>query len=427
MAITQNFLSMDAYFRATTGRKLIVNDFAYFSKEADHSIENALKTVYENTDTLSTKPCCDCGNLTGRYLVGQLCNICGTECREILDKVQPVLWLKSVHPGYKFLNPAFWLMLSNTIRKITELDVLRWVCDSTYNPNMLNIPDIVYGIRDHVLDGRRDYANTMSKLRDVIVYLAEIPKHKSNEKGKKFRALLNLYDTYQDILFSEYLPILNKRLFVVENTTKGKYMNIISGDTIDVVKTWQQLCSDPKISENKISRATGRVMNKLSVLYYNYFHKFLAKKSGLFRKNIYGAKSHFAFRCVVVSIAGQHRFDEIVAPWIVGLTTFRPHILNKLIKQGMAYKHASMKIFKACNKFDPDIHAILEELVRETPGGIGVPCILQRNPSLKAGSALLVYITKFRKDVSNFTLGISTLIVKPMNCDFDGFLSLTVK
>lgn len=420
MAVTQNLMSLDAYFRSTPGDKLIVNDYSYFSKESDSVIDNALKTIYNNTDTLSTKPTCDCGELVGRYLVGKVCPSCGTECKEVFDKVYPVLWLRSLDPNYRFLNPTFWLMVSDAIHKIRELDVLRWLTDSRYNPNMLNLPDIMFAIRDNVLDGKRNYANTMSRLRAMLEYLATIPKHKNNQKGRKFRALLNMYDVYQDKLFSEYLPILNKKLFVVENTSKGKYVNIISADTVDVVKTWQKLCSQDKKTENLISSCTGNVLSKLAILYNNHYKKFIVAKTGLFRKNVYGAKSHFSFRCVAVSIAGQHRFDEIIAPWIVGLTTFRPHVLNKLIKRGMSYKDASKRIFKACNKFDQEIADILKELVAETPDGRGIACCIQRNPSLKAGSALLVYITKFREEVDNFTLGISTLIVKPMNADFDG-------
>lgn len=41
-------------------------------------------------------------------------------------------------------------------------------------------------------------------------------------------------------------------------------------------------------------------------------------------------------------------------------------------------------------------------------------------PSLKAGSVLLGYISQFRKDPTNYTVALSTMIVKPMNCDFDG-------
>lgn len=423
MAITQNLLSLDAYYRSTPGDKLLVNDFSYFSKEDDLTIDNALKTIYNNTEVLSTKPRCDCGKLTGRYLVGKICRDCGTKCAEVFDKVYPVLWLEAIGPTsqpdkkYLFLNPTFWLIVADAIHRISDFDSLRWLTDSRYNPNALNLPEILFNIRDHVLDGQRNYYHTMSKLRDILIYLATIPKHKNNIKGRKYMELVNMYDTYQDKLFSKYLPIINKRLFVIENTTKGKYMNIISADTVDAVKTWQKLCSQDKITENFLSSSTGSVLSKLAILYRNHYTRFVIKKTGLFRKNVYGAKSHFTFRCVVVSIPGQHRFDEIIAPWIVGLTTFRPHIMNRLVRKGYNYKAASKKIFTAANKFDPEIYEILEELIRETPGGRGIPMILNRNPSLKAGSALLTYITRFRQDVSNFTLGVSILIVRPMNAD----------
>ena len=388
MAVTQNLLSLDAYHRSTPGDKIYVNDLSYFSKKDDERIDQALKTIYNHTDTLSTKPTCDCGKLTGRYLVGRVCPECGSECKEFFDKIYPLLWLRALDPNYKFLNPTFWLMMSSAIYKIKTIDALRWLTDSRYNPNLLKIPDILYDIKDHVLNGERNYHNTMSKIPEILNYLINIPKHKNGAKKKIFEEILAVYYKYKDILFSEYLPIINKKLFVIESTSKGKYVNIISADTIDAVKTWEKLCSQENVTKAAISNTTGAVVSKLANLYAAHFTKFVASKSGIFRKNIYGAKSHFAFRCVVVSIAGPHRFDEVVAPWIVGLVTFRPHILNRLVRKGYPYKQASKKIFKACNKFDPEIYEILEQLIKETPNGMGVPIILQRNQNMAIGSSI---------------------------------------
>jgi len=420
MAVTQNLMSLDAYFRSIPGEKELVNNLSYFSKTASAKLDDTLMTIYDHTDILSTKPTCECGKSKGRYLVGKICSACGTEVKEFFDNVYPALWLKSLDDKYRFLNPTYWLMVSYSICKFRTIDALRWLTDSRYNPNMLKIPDELFSIRDHVLDGQRNYAYTMSKLPDILKYLAELPKNKNTSKKKVYEDLLDMYYKYQDVLFSDHLPILNKKLFVVETTSKGKYVNIISADTIDVVKTWQKLCSQENITESMLSNTTGAVVSKLAGLYLAHYGKFVVAKNGIFRKNVYGAKSHFAFRCVVVSIPGKHRFDEIIAPWIVGLTTFRPHIMNKLVRRGYSYKQANKKIFKAENKFDQEIYDILDELVRETPGGRGIVSVVQRNPSLKTGSAQKVYITKFRKDVTNFTMGISILIVKNMNCDFDG-------
>lgn len=379
MAVTQNILSLDAYYRSTPGDKILVNDLSYFSKADDDLIENALKTIYSNTDVLSTKPCCDCGKLTGRYLLGKLCKTCGTTCREVFDKVYPVLWLRALDPNYKFLNPTFWLMVSSAICKIDIIDGLRWLCDSRYNPNAIDLPPILESIRDNVLDGKRNYFYTMSKLYSILDYLSVVPINKTKKKSKRFEELMKLYKVYEDVLFSEYLPVINKKLFVEEHTSKGRYVNIISADIIDIVKSWEKACSQDSITENLLSSVTGSTVSKFAILNNNYYKKFVMSKQGIFRKNVYGAKSHFTFRCVVVSIPGPHRFDEIIAPWLVGLTAFRPHVLNKLMKRGYIYKEASKKIFKAVNKYDPEIDEILQELIKESPGGRGPAITINRN------------------------------------------------
>ena len=46
--------------------------------------------------------------------------------------------------------------------------------------------------------------------------------------------------------------------------------------------------------------------------------------------------------------------------------------------------------------------------------------MLKIMPSLKIGSAIKVYVTKFKKEVRDFTMGVSIQIVALMNADFDG-------
>ena len=146
-------------------------------------------------------------------------------------------------------------------------------------------------------------------------------------------------------------------------------------------------------------------------MYNKYFEDYLVRKEGIFRKHVYGARSHFTFRFVIVSVPGPHKKDEIHVPWVAGPTAFRPHLLNKLTRRGYTYKEANKILYRSVKKYDPLIAELLQELIDESPYR-GIPAIINRNPSLKQGSTQLVYITKFKDKPDEFTLDLSQLVVK---------------
>ena len=421
MAIDQHFIHLDLYFKTLEGDKVILNDLNFYSINDMDFMKKNIMMIYDNIDTISLKPQCECGRLTGRSLVNEICKVCGTKCLLPEDKVYPVVWLKAItvntedNMTIKFLNPAFWAMLSKTIH--SKIDYLRYLSDSR-SPMKLDqlTPEIVH-IRDVILQGNRTYINFVSNIENIILYLSSLSKFKP--KRDILDTILNIYRTKQNDLYSTYLPIFNKKMFVIEETKKGRFANIGSSSVLGVAVAWMKMCSDEDVTLKKISNMTGYVVSELSKIGQNYFNQYLVKKTGIFRKHVFGARSHFTFRCVIVSIPGPHQHNGVIVPWIVGVTAFRPHVLNKLSKRGYTLPQAIELINIACKTYVPVISEILDELIEEAPDR-QIKLITHRNPSLLQTSAQLVYIAAFKKDPHDYTLGISALIIKGPNGDYDG-------
>ena len=412
MGVTQNFLNLDAYYRRTSGDKIIINDLSYFSIDDMSMLNNSLMTIYENSDTISTVPSCDCGNIKGRYLLNKVCHECGTTCKESHSKIEPLLWLRAINGNLKFLNPDFWLILSKLLDK--KIDYVRYLCDVKYNPP-IEIPAVIHGIKQ-MLGGIRTYENTMVNIENILKYLLESAAYKTTEKQEQLQLLLHLYTTNKQDLFTEHIPIINKKLFVMESTNKGKFVNLVVSDIIDVVMMWIKVTKPDGDNNKKWSNSTAVVISKLASLYNSYFEDYVVQKIGMFRKHVYGARSHFTFRCVITSISGPHQHNEIHVPFAVGVTAFRLHLLNKLLKRGYKYKYSSKLLYQSVKKYNPLIDDLLQELVTESPY-MGLPVILQRNPSLTQSSALRLFITKFKPDTKDTTISLSVLSAKYMNAD----------
>lgn len=423
MGVMQKMLNMDEYYKTTTGDKIIANDLSVFSVNDMELIDNKLMTVYNNVDIISIKPSCDCGKVNGLFKVGILCNECSSTCREPFEKIQPVIWLKAIGEEYKFINPFFWLMISRLLGE--QVDYLRYFSDTSYNPiEKVKIPDYIQYIKVNILKDVRTYPNLMANLTNILNYLLTNQKFKKPEKITEINLLLKMLQEQGPYAWSTYLPILNKRMFIKEKNNKGNFVLLVNTQSVNAVKTWVRVCSDlNNMSDRKKSNAMGIVMHSISTLFKEYFSKYLSRKSGIFRKNIYGARSHFTFRCVIVSITGKHKHDEVEAPWCVGVTAFRPHLINKLFKLGYNYKQASDMLFANVNSYNSILDKLLQELIAESKYP-GIPIITHRNPSLLQGSAQLTYITKFKTDPKDMTCGMSVLICKSPNADFDGCLKL---
>ena len=187
--------------------------------------------------------------------------------------------------------------------------------------------------------------------------------------------------------------------------------------------TWMRRANDLSADIEDYDKTTAKAVCMLGKMPEFYVKTYLSKKTGIFRKHVYSARSPFTFRCVIVSCPGKHTYDELEVPWTTLVSVFRPHVLNKLMKTGKySYKEASNKIYKAVKKYDPEIAAIGEELIAEgkSRNGKGIACLSQRNPTLLSSSAQLTYVVSFNKTPQNNVVRFSQLICKGPNADFDG-------
>lgn len=416
MPIQQSFINIDEYFNSINSDKIIVNDIEFSSAEGKSNLDYALTTVY-NGDTMVMAPSCDCGYLTAGYMLGEVCPVCGHKVTDPYDRSDPIVWLKKFDNMPKFISPHFWLMMKTIMYK--NIDCLRWISDPQYNP-VNKVPPWLIGMSKTLPDFERSYTYLVNNIETILSYMVNNKSFKQSNKQETVDGFHKLFTENKDKIFSDYLPIIHKRFVVVDHTSKGKYTDVSMSDLMDIVLTYTLTANNSHATFNKKSSVTGRVISMLSDLYSYIFKNNMGGKYGMFRKHIYGSRVHFTFRAVVTSISGMHRYDEIHVPWSIGVTAYRPHLLNILVKQmGYTYKKASHLLFTSVHNYDEDIEIALNTLIGNSANG-KLPVIIQRNPSLLPGSAIKCYIPKFKKDTTDLTISMSNLVVTLGNGDYDG-------
>lgn len=420
LSISQSLINFDKVFAQLKTQPIIINDVMESSEEEKDSLKQLIYTRF-NSDLLSNLPSCECGSsatgqglgITGEYNMGVMCNNCGTVVKSTIEQtIEPILWMRAPKGVHKLINPIIWTMLNNRFSK-SGFKVIQWICDTTYRPTA-KIPLAIDAIQRAGI--QRGYNYFIENYDFIMNTLFEMKDFSLLKKGNRdyLRELLN---NNRDCIFSSYLPLPNKSLLIIEESDKGTYVDPIVVGAINAIQTIASI--DSSMSQHSIKTKENRTIRTIvefAEFNDNYTRNGLAEKAGIFRKHVFGSRSHFAFRAVISSITDKHLYNEIHIPWGVATSVFRYHVMNKLFKMGYSINSAISFLNEHAKKYSKLLDDIFIELIANSPDG-GIPCTLGRNPSLARGSLQLVKITKIKTDVTIPTVSISILVVRSLNAD----------
>ncbi len=133
----------------------------------------------------------------------------------------------------------------------------------------------------------------------------------------------------------------------------------------------------------------------------------LKGKKGRFRQNLLGKRVDYSGRSVITS-GPSLKINECGLPKIIALELFKPFIISKLLKQGLAYNvRGALRLIEEQTE---EVWKALEETVKDKY------VLLNRAPTLHRLS-----IQAFKpKLIENEAIQLQTLACEPFNADFDG-------
>lgn len=393
---------------------LIINDIPNITKQDQEMIDHLIITRY-SSDMISILPSCRCGETKGEYAIGMICTECDTPVKSQIDTdINPLLWFRRPVGVAPLINPSVYAMLKQRFRA-SRYEVIDWIMDTTYHSTR-KPPPVIEKLTS--LGIQRGYNNFVENFDDILTLLASVSEFRI--KGNKPDETLEMIKANRDIIFSDYIPLPNKALLIVESTNTGKYVDKTIAEAKDAINMLisldRRFANSPvRIRENRTAKAIAKLVD----FYNNFTASNISPKHGLIRKHVFGTRSHFCFRAVITSVTGPHRHDEIEVPWGVGVSVFREHLLSKLMRIGFSLNNAIGLMTEHVNKYHPILDKLLQELISEAPNG-KLYCTAQRNPSLGQGSLQLMSISKFKTDPNDRTVGLPITNVAAFNADFDG-------
>lgn len=375
MPIYQQLVNFDQTFYQLPEKPLIINDVFDTSESDKQLIQDMILTRY-STDMISLLPTCRCGALKGESsttIDNKPCEKCNTRVTSsIEDEILPLVWFRRPIGVEKLMSPIILLMLRERFKK-SGYDIIQWLIDKDYRPNVKQPPVITKIVEAGIQKGYNNFVTHFDCIMDFLFSLRDF------KVKRKVDYLEQLLKTHRDCIFSDYIPLPNKSILILEKTNVGVYVDptiVIAVNAIETMVSIDRNFRDQSqhVKENR----TAKALTKLADFYEAFYKSSLAPKEGQFRKHIYGGRTNFSFRAVVSSLTDTHRYDEIHVPWGIGLTAFRPHLINKLMGIGYDLNSAIGFLLGHVEEYHPVLDQLLQQLIDESPTK-GPACIIQRN------------------------------------------------
>ena len=421
MGITITLANHTELFQTLRQPPVILNHLST-TGDGDYAGLRKLVLSHYTGDVLSNVASCDCGNnkIMGNHNIGLHCNVCGTEViARGYDELAPTVWFKRPEGVEALINPTVFGMLLNRF-KVGKLNMVEYyVSPSTTLKGVKSIPS---DVQAHIAkDFPRGYNSFVANFHAIVGDLFSLKTFNSKARNRENDdALLALLEMQPDCIFSDYLPIPNKALLVLENTNSGPIADQLIVGAVDAIFTMTGIDSPDngltvRVKQNK----TARAITLLSNYYKEFVRNYIAKDIGLCRQYIVATRCNFSFRTVISSGTKPGKYNHIIIPWDIACTLFRLHLVNKLFKRGYTQNEALAFIDQNCRRYNLFMDQLLTELIEESPEK-GIPCIFLRNPTMPRASIQKMLIAGFKRDPDDPTTEFPILSVKGPNADFDG-------
>lgn len=426
MAKRFQLLDLDEYMENLSTPVTILNDLPSETQEDRDAIDQMLMVTYDKHDVLSVIPTCGCGVTKLGQRLGQVCSHCGTPViRPSESTLNAAIWMRASGKNNTFFSPIVWLTLTGMINS-KGYNLLEWLTNPYSNASKATKKThkrIAFFTNHGWKRGLTHFREHIDEFLHLIETMPDTPPAKRRE-------IINYINLAREYMFPRHLPMPTKTLIVLENTAVSKFAELSITGAIDASKTVIHCASIERNSPGTLTQKwceskSIAVVKNMSKYYQKVMQENLTKKKGWMRGQIYSGRSHFCARGVITSISEPHHYEDFHISWGQGLELFKIHILNKLLKLGYTAKRALDIVDSngAVVEMTPErqlLSSLMKEIMAEHPSGKGFPGLIQRNPSLTRASAQLVYICVVKEDVLDKTMGLSILILKGPNADFDG-------
>lgn len=410
-------------FASMSRRALMASEFAGNKKLLDEMV-----FTKSDDDFFDNIPACLCGYLKTGQVLNEICPICQHECLPQTEReLKSTIWIDALSPVDWFFNPMCYSQIDSVLESHKGFKILNYLMDPRYKAADLDNPiqkalEVLKLPRGMIAFYEKfdEIMETLMTSR-VEIMLNGRMQRKRLVKATNVRVLREFLSLYRDRMFTRQLPFPSSVAFILEEyngTIKGDHRQAkVLNALYSIVNANEKLdVLNVRDKESTIARVTIAISEHA----LEYEAKEMFDKPGIFRKLVYGFRSHWTFRTVITSNHGVNKRDELHLPWGVSVMTYKLHIANKLLKRGRNPNQIFNMVYNNTHSYHHVIDNIFKELIRESPGGRGLPVLHTRYPSLTHGSTQRFFVPHIKTDPNDVSTSNSPINLVAFNADYDG-------
>lgn len=426
MGLYAQIMDFDEEFNRLDKPPGIINDYDVSHPEQREALDLHIYTHYKNTDVIESSASCHCGFYHEARYIGLECDRCFTPIQSTTDRaIESTLWMRAPDGVDGLIHPDVWMKLEQALRT-KSFHFLRYLVDTKYPVKYAQITskDTRRKVDKFLaFDPPRGLNNFIRNFDRIIDFLFDNSIIGKNAKQR--RQLRKFVDDNKHLFFPKFLPIPSRLCFVVETTTSSTYIDVPLREAMNAINSITSIRANPEpMKPETIQNVSFRASESMAMFYERYTRDRLSQKPGVWRRHVFGGRLHLSARGVITSITEPHHGYELHIPWGMGVQLLKYHILNKLFRRGYTARAGLDLIYRSVLCHNQVIGDIFDELIAESyyidEGYVdtkGIPCSLQRNPTLQRGSTQQFFISRIKRNVRDNTISMSPLCLRAPNAD----------
>jgi len=355
----------------------------------------------------STRYKCKCGNITSRFMCGEICPICNQPVKFVDDDFSYFGWLV-LKPEYNVIHPALFMSLSNFIGATEFNNIISIQSKMDEDGNIVETKksksEIYHGI------GMIEF---YERFDEIIEHY-----HNKTRKNDNKNALYEDIMFNRDKLFTHSIPVFTTLLRPYRQ--EGDELHFEGTNAIyKMMATYVERINKDNLRMNSKRKNKDELLYKLQLKIKELFdeiNKILSGKKGTVRQ-IYGGRFNFTNRSVIVPDPTL-RLDQVRLSYPALCGLMQQRIINVLQKShNMQYHEAYIYLDRHMDDGDPLITMILNGFIANDSNGKGIPVIINRNPTIAYGGILQCYCIGIGH---GYTMSMPLSVLNGLAADFDG-------
>lgn len=397
----------------TTGKGFIIDVSTSFkskhiiSKDLDTIASNKFGSTQLDGESNGIQPYrCKCGMRTGMINNNSVCPICHSVVEFTGEDFEYFGWI--VLKNCRYIHPQMYILLKSLIGGPTLDDIIEPISDAIDS------------------DGKTNLDNTKKKIKSIYSGIGiikfeekfdEILDYFLNKKKDKKEVYTFLKENKQKI-FTDSYPVYTIQLRPIKQSNGQCEYNDMNEFFADLSKVAAYLNNETATFKNEYlkDKTLFKFQSIVNDIYQYVSGNILPKKYGSIKKCI-GGRCNLTSRNVIIP-NDNIGVDECIISYYSAVKVMEQFIINILYRTlHNDMNSARIRWEKACSVKDELVERIIFDLIHEHKSGRGFPIIVNRNPTIKFGGVMALYVVGI---TDSYSLEIPLLLCDTMAADFDG-------